>query len=117
VLESALKARAQLAPRLPEVRAAVTATTASVRRLRGGLAVARVAAGLFDIGRAVRQQLTVAAAEQLLQQQAADDAALEEELAGQLQQRLRRERRRVQQAAAAAASTSPSPPLALDSAV
>lgn len=71
VLEAALKARAELAPQIPKARAAVAATTATARKLRAGLVLTRVAAGMYDIGRAVRMQFTVAAAEQVLQQYAA----------------------------------------------
>lgn len=75
VLEAALKARAELAPRIPQARAAVAATTATARKLRGGLMLTRVAAGMFDIGRAVRMQFTVAAAQQIVQQYEADRRA------------------------------------------
>lgn len=75
VLEAALKARAELAPKIPQARAAVAATTATARKLRGGLMLTRVAAGIFDIGRAVRMQFTVAAAQQIIQQYEADRRA------------------------------------------
>lgn len=75
VLEAALKARAELAPQIPKARAAVAVTTATARKLRGGLMLTRVAAGLFDIGRAVRMQFTVAAAQQVVQQYQAQQQA------------------------------------------
>eukprot|EP00775_Hariotina_reticulata_P009579 gene9579-9741_t len=65
-VEAALKARAVLAPQLPAVRAAVGATTTSVRRLRGVLFAAGVA---VDLGRAVRARLTEAALQQLVARQ------------------------------------------------
>lgn len=75
VLEAALQARAALAPQLPKARAAVAATTATARKLRGAVMLTKLAAGVFDIGRAVRMQLTVAAAEQILQQDSAANRA------------------------------------------
>lgn len=75
VLEAALQARAALAPQLPKARAAVAATTATARKLRGAVMLTKLAAGVFDIGRAVRMQLTVAAAEQILQQDSATNRA------------------------------------------
>lgn len=69
VLEAALKARAALAPQIPKARAAVAATTATARKLRGAVMLTKLAAGVFDIGRAVRMQLIVAAADQVLQRE------------------------------------------------
>lgn len=86
VLEAALKARAELAPQVPKARAAVAATTATARKLRGGLMLTRVAAGMFDIGRAVRMQFTVAAAQQIVQQYQAQQQAEQRQHARQQQQ-------------------------------
>jgi hypothetical protein len=70
VFEAALKARAELAPQIPKARAAVAATTATARKLRGGLMLTRVAAGVFDIGRAVRMRFILEAwRQQQLQEQ------------------------------------------------
>lgn len=69
VFEAVLKARAELAPQIPKARAAVAATTATARKLRGGLMLTRVAAGVFDIGRAVRMRFIVEAWRQQKQQQ------------------------------------------------
>lgn len=74
--------RAELAPQIPKARRAVAATTATARKLRTGVALTRVAAGMFDIGRAVRRQFTIAAAQQVLQQYADEQRAVRRRSSG-----------------------------------
>lgn len=93
MLESALKARAELAPKIPQVRAAVTATAVNARRLRGALLLGRLASSAINMGRAFRGHVAAAVADRIRQEQAlaAAEAAAYRHLQQQ-QQRARQER-------------------------
>ena len=92
VIESALKARAELAPKIPQVRAAVVATAKNARRLRGALLLSRVAGSVVDMGRAFRTHLAAGVAQRVMEEQAI--AAAEAAAYQRSQQQQRRHNRR-----------------------
>eukprot|EP00878_Enallax_costatus_P033383 GHUV01036809.1.p1 GENE.GHUV01036809.1~~GHUV01036809.1.p1 ORF type:complete len:268 (+),score=73.86 GHUV01036809.1:615-1418(+) len=90
VIESALKARAELAPKIPAVRAAVVATAVNARRLRGAILLSKLAAGAINLGRSFRRQVAVGVAERIREEQVI--AAAEAAAYRRLQQQQRKNR-------------------------
>lgn len=98
VLEAVLKARAELAPRIPEIRAAISATATNARRLRGAIFLSRLASGAINLGRNFRAQVAAGVAQRVMEEQAIMEAEAAAYRRLQEQNRLRYQQGRREQA-------------------
>lgn len=70
VIEAALRARAELAPKIPAVRKAVVSTAVNARRLRGALMLGKLAAGAISLGRSFRRHVAAGVVDRIWEEQA-----------------------------------------------